>query len=56
MKYELPIVVNEIINNHVASSIDICPVFSLKSHARIAQLAIKKRLIQNVVKHNAGCC
>jgi hypothetical protein len=49
-------VVNEMRNNHVESSIDICPVFSLKSQARIAQLAMKKVLIQNVVKHNAGCC
>ncbi len=49
-------VVNEITNNHVASSIDICPDFSLKSHARIDQLAMKNKLIQNVVKHNAGCC
>ncbi len=27
--FVLPIVVNEIINNHVESSIDICPVFTL---------------------------
>ncbi len=52
----LPIVVNEIINNHVESSIDICPVLTLKSHARIHQLAIKNVVIQNVVKQSAGRC
>jgi hypothetical protein len=51
---ELPIVVNEIINNHVASSIAICPVLTLKSHARKDQLAMKNVLIQNVVKQSAG--
>lgn len=54
--YLIPIVVNDIVNNHVASTIDMCPVFSLKSHARIDQLAMKSVLMQNVVKHNAGCC
>lgn len=52
---KLPIVVNEIINNQVASSIGICPVLTLKSQARIDQLAIKNVVIQNDVKQSAGC-
>lgn len=56
IKRELPIVVNEIINSHVASSIGICPVLILKSHARKDQLAIKNVVIQNVVRQSAGCC